>query len=223
MLEVEEQEIRMSHDLLLKLYKNLCWCYVFGVFFSWWKQDIPHRTMPFQWGKTVSYLRVIPVMCAQESPQKLFPSLRLVLQQGISEDSWPALKSPRTVRIHTVLHWRHHLPKALWGRGRLITATSWQQSSTWAWRANPTETQPSSPLSRAFRGRHHGVLPPPQGRSLLQRSVGALLQKAMEIFYPYKFLDFVVVIYHPLMSIPRHREQVSLWMFMASAIQLWVI
>lgn len=45
----------------------------------------------------------------------------------------------------------------------------------------------------------------------------------MEIFYPYKFLDFVVVIYHPLMSIPRHREQVSLWMFMASAIQLWVI
>lgn len=41
-------------------------------------------------------------------------------------------------------------------------------------------------------------------------------------FYPYKFLDFLVV-HHPLMSIPRHRGQVSLWMFMSGAIQPWMI
>lgn len=142
--------------------------------------------MPFQWGKTVPYLEVTPVICAQASPRKVLPSLRLVLQQGISKDSWPALtplKSPHTVRVLTVPHWRHHLPKALWGRGKLITPTSWQQSSPWAWRENPTETQPSFPLSRASRGRQDGVLPPPLGRSLLQRSVGVLLQKALEIYF----------------------------------------
>lgn len=42
-------------------------------------------------------------------------------------------------------------------------------------------------------------------------------------FYPHKFLDSVVVLHHPLMPIPRHREQASLWMFMSSATQLWVI
>lgn len=157
-----------------------------GFFFSSWKQDIHHRTTSFQWGKTVPYPKVIPVTCAQASPWRVSPSLRLVLQQGISESSQPALtplKSPHTVRVHTVPHWRHHLLKALWGRGRLVMPASWQPSSPWAWRANPTETQPSFPLSRASRGRHDGVLPPPHGRNLLQRSVGALLQKALEIYF----------------------------------------
>lgn len=144
--------------------------FVLLFFLSSWKQDIHHRTMSLQWGKAVPYLQILPVIWAQASPRRMLPSLRLLPQQGISEHSWPALtplKSPHTLRI--VLPWLHH---PLWGEGTMVTAASWQQSSPWAWTANPTEGQPSSPLSRAPRGKHRE---PPQGRSLLQRSVGALL------------------------------------------------
>lgn len=159
------------------------WC-LFG-FFSLWREGIYHRLMSVHWGKAVPYLKVISVMCAWPSPWRIFLSLISVSQQRISEVSRPALtllKPLHGVRVYILLHWRHHLPMAFWGRRRLMPE-SWQQSNPWAWRPNPIETHPSLPLFRASRGKHNGALEPLNGRSLLQRLVGVLLWKLLEFYF----------------------------------------
>lgn len=141
--------------------------------------------MSVHWGKAVPYLKVISVMCAWPSPQRIFLSLTSVSQQRISEVSRPALtflKPLHGVRVYILLHWKHHLPMAFWGRRRLMPE-SWQQSNPWAWRANPIETHPSLPLFRASRGKNNGALEPLNGRSLLQRLVGVLLWKLLEFIF----------------------------------------
>lgn len=211
MLEGEEQEIKNSHDLLFKLYKNLFWWFgLFYFFFKLMEARYPSQNNVTAVGKSCALPPNPPCDMSSSKPTEGAPipkiaaparNFRALLASSDTPKITPHSKNCAPLASPSPLRRRDD------GHSSILTTI-----------------QPLSMDSKPHRG--PALLSPLQSTQRKAQGTptgkesAAKVSRCSSSFYPYKFLGFMVVIDHPLMPIPRHRGQVSLWMFMFRAIQL---